>query len=87
MWRSDGKELFYLELDGRVMTLSVTTGPTMEVGTTTALFQTNIRPGHLSQYAVSADGQRFLVLEPERTGGEPLTSCWTGRRGWSTDEG
>jgi Tol biopolymer transport system component len=73
MWRSDGKELFYLELDGRLLALPVKTEPTIDVGTASVLFQTNIRPAQVSQYAVAPGGQRFLVLEPERTGGEPLT--------------
>ena len=81
LWRSDGKELFYLDFDGRVMALSVTTGLTFEVGATTTLFKTNIKPGEVNHYAVSADGQKFLVLEPERTRGEPLTILldWTTR--------
>ena len=81
MWRSDGKELFYLELDGRLMALPVKTEPTLEVGPASVLFQTSIRPAHWSQYAVAPGGQRFLVLEPERTGGEPLTFVldWTAR--------
>ena len=40
-----------------------------------------IKPGDVNHYAVSADGQKFLVLEPERTRGEPLTILldWTTR--------
>lgn len=63
------------------MALSVTTGLTFDVGATTTLFKTNIKPGDVNHYAVSADGQKFLVLEPERTRGEPLTILldWTTR--------
>jgi serine/threonine protein kinase/Tol biopolymer transport system component len=62
-WRRDGKELFYLAADGKIMAVPVTTsGATF--GTPTALFEvetpeaTAPYPGH---YAVTADGQRFLV--------------------------
>ena len=80
-WRSDGNELFYLELDGRLMALPVTTGPTIEVGMASVLFQTSVRPAHVEPVPVAPGGQRFLVLEPERTGGEPLTFVldWTAR--------
>jgi len=76
MWRSDGKEL-----NGRLMALPVKTEPTLQTGAPSALFATRIRPTHASQYAVAAGGQRFLVMEPERTAGEPLTFIldWTAR--------
>jgi Tol biopolymer transport system component len=81
LWRNDGKELFYLELNGRLMALPVKTGPSIEIGAPRVLFQTAIRPAQVNQYAVAAGGQRFLVLEPERTAGEPLTFVldWTAR--------
>jgi eukaryotic-like serine/threonine-protein kinase len=81
LWRSDGKELFYLDFNGRVIALPVTTGSTLEVGPANILFETRIRPGDVNHYAVSADGQKFLVLEPERTRSEPLTILldWTTR--------
>jgi serine/threonine-protein kinase len=81
LWRSDGKELFYLDFNGRLIALPVTTGSTLEVGPANILFETRIRPGDVNHYAVSADGQKFLVLEPERTRSEPLTILldWTTR--------
>ena len=32
-----------------------------------------LRPYHLSQYAVARDGQKFLLLEPDQSGGENVT--------------
>jgi hypothetical protein len=65
IWRSDGKELFYLGGDRKVTAVEVNT----ETGTFTHstprdLFETRIskgdgHPGR--QYAVASDGQRFLV--------------------------
>jgi Tol biopolymer transport system component len=64
-WRSDGKELFYLASDGKLMAAAVNEGPPFEAGTAAALFQTHrrerISATDLFSYDVSADGQRFLV--------------------------
>jgi serine/threonine protein kinase/Tol biopolymer transport system component len=64
-WRRDGKELFYVAADGKMMAVPVSiTGATFEAGTPTPLFSVEVPeatapyPGH---YAVTADGQRFLV--------------------------
>ena len=39
-----------------------------------ALFKTRLSPSsNVPQYDVSADGSRFLVIEPEGAGGEPIT--------------
>jgi eukaryotic-like serine/threonine-protein kinase len=80
-WSSDGRELFYLELDGRLMAVPVRQNLGLEVGTPSVLFQTNIRPTHVSQYAVAPGAKRFLLLEPERPGGDPVTLMldWTAR--------
>jgi len=64
-WRSDGKELFYLSLDGKMMAVQVTTGANFDAGTPAALFQTTPRQpvlvSDLFGYDVSRDGQRFLI--------------------------
>jgi Tol biopolymer transport system component len=64
-WRRDGKELFYLASDGKLMAAAVNEGPPFEAGVATPLFQTRrrerISATDLFSYDVSADGQRFLV--------------------------
>jgi serine/threonine protein kinase len=64
-WRGDGKELFYLSLDGKIMAAPVTTGAHFDAGTPVALFQSTPRQPvlvyDLFVYDVSRDGQRFLV--------------------------
>ena len=64
-WRADGKELFFIAPNAKLM--SVPVGPshsTFEAGSPVALFQTHIVTGGVaaleSQYAVSGDG-RFLI--------------------------
>ena len=67
-WRSDGKELFYLSSDSKLMAAPVTTGSNFDLGTPIALFQTSPRqPISLNDrfvYDVSRDGQRFLINTP-----------------------
>ena len=64
-WRRDGKELFYLSAEGKMMAVSVKTSPSFESGTPTALFQTHLRQSisanDMVSYDVSADGHRFLI--------------------------
>src|SRR5271169_3286023 len=64
-WRGDGKELFYLSLDAKVMAAPVTTGAHFDAGTPVALFQSTPRQPvlvyDLFVYDVSRDGQRFLI--------------------------
>lgn len=67
-WRGDGKELFYLGLDGKMMALSVNLGTILETSVPRGLFQTRIRPDpRQDQYCVTHDGQRFLLAEPVET--------------------
>ncbi len=79
-WRSDGKEIFYVAPDRRLMAAQVTVkGNTLEAGEVRPLFGPVIAErGYL--YDVSADGRRFLVaLEPKQQTSEPLTLMenWT----------
>lgn len=64
-WRRDGKELFYMASDKKLMAVSIKTGTTVEAGTPLPLFVTRVRStgqtDDKNTYAVAADGQRFLV--------------------------
>lgn len=68
VWRRDGKELFYLASDSTLMAVPVTGGGAFEAGTPVPLFKTAISQptGIRNQYAVSADGRRFLIITPTR---------------------
>jgi eukaryotic-like serine/threonine-protein kinase len=69
-WRADGRELFYLSPDGTLMSVRVDARPEFTASRPVRLFTTKISPfggGTTAQYAVTADGQRFLGLE--RVGG------------------
>jgi eukaryotic-like serine/threonine-protein kinase len=68
-WRADGREIFYLGRDGNLMAAPVQPGPDLQVGAPVPLFALLPvgYPGR-SDYAVTKDGQRFLVNR--RTGPE-----------------
>src|SRR6185295_9393797 len=65
-WRADGRELFYLAPDGTMMGVDIMTlRPAFKASAPRRLFRTRINPNPGNeQYAVSADGQRFLILDP-----------------------
>ena len=64
-WRRDGKELFYLAPDGKLMAADVKVGNGFEAGFPAALFVTHLRQPisamDFYSYDVTADGQKFLV--------------------------
>ena len=67
-WRSDGKELFYLSPEEKMMAAPIKAGTTFDPGTPVVLFQAAPRPpvtnADLFVYDVSRDGQRFLINTP-----------------------
>jgi Tol biopolymer transport system component len=80
-WRRDGREMYYLAPDNRLMSALVSgEGSAFQVGVVRPLFETRPRSGPGSTYDVSADGQRFLVNTAAReTTPTPLTLVvnWT----------
>lgn len=64
-WWRDGKELFYIGADGRLMAVDVKTAPGFEVSAPRALFEARMCAGFIGstyfRYDVSADGNRFLI--------------------------
>jgi Tol biopolymer transport system component len=84
-WRHDGKEIFYLAPDGKMMAVAVKAGATFEAGTPEPLFQTRIFglapvQYYSQQYDVTPDGQRFLInVDVADVNAAPLTVVldWT----------
>ena len=70
-WRSDGRELFFVQ-GNTLVAASVTLAPTFSVGSAKRLFQAedafarrgSSTMGRAYSYDVSADGQRFVLVEP-----------------------
>jgi Tol biopolymer transport system component/predicted Ser/Thr protein kinase len=78
-WRRDGKELFYVTLENVLTAVDVDgSGAGFQAGASHALFPLHppLQPGY--SYAVSADGQKFLV-NTDRSTPAPLTVImnWT----------
>jgi dipeptidyl aminopeptidase/acylaminoacyl peptidase len=87
-WSPDGKELFYLAPDGRLMAAQVAvTGTTLKAAAPVALFQTRIVGGGASivgsrqQYDVASDG-RFLINVTTESAPQPISLIlnWQGSR-------
>ena len=89
-WRHDGKALFYVALDDRIMETPIQFGPgkgSVAAGTPVPLFASVIPGGALQpfprhQYAVMPDG-RFLMVAGRRDSITlPLTLLlnWTGKK-------
>ena len=74
-WRRDGKELFYLALDGKLMAVEIQVDPRIDSGVPRPLFDTKLSVDPLrDQFAVTADGQRFLIQVPIAQGSPtPIT--------------
>ena len=75
-WRRDGKEIFYLSPDRKLMTVDVQgNGPTFEAGVPKAMFELRIQsvglPGPRNFYVAAGDGQRFLS-SPHSSSGSRL---------------
>ena len=67
MWRRDGRELFYLSGDGKLMSVDVNPdSATFRTGIPKPLFQTPLVPTAYWRniYVPSPDGQRFLLVLP-----------------------
>jgi len=81
-WRLDGKELFYYSTDGKMMAVEIKRGAGLEAGVGQELFEfrSGAAVAGLAPFAVSADGNRFLLNTlVDESGGAPLTIVlnWT----------
>jgi Tol biopolymer transport system component/predicted Ser/Thr protein kinase len=73
-WRADGKELYYLAPDQKLMAAGVTVqGASLRPGTPEALFQTHVTVNPNRQaYDVGRDGRFLIVTELESASTEPI---------------
>src|SRR5262249_55716990 len=92
-WNKNGKEIFYESLDSKMMAAPVKLSPdgqSLETSTPVALFPFRIAGGPVppfqnkQQYAVSSDGQRFLVnLAADEGAASPITLIYN----WHPERG
>jgi Tol biopolymer transport system component len=76
-WRRNGKELFYISPDSKMMTVEVNTQPLFQAGTPQPLFQTDmvdtgIRTGPMS-WDLTPDGNRFLIISETPSDASTIT--------------
>jgi hypothetical protein len=62
-WRRDGKEMFYLAADRKMMAVEVQAGANFQASVPRPLFETRIS-GPFAHFTVTGDGRRFLVPTP-----------------------
>jgi Tol biopolymer transport system component len=66
-WRVGGRELFFIDYEGGMMSATVERGSPPKIGVPRKLFDTGLTPDPtVNQYAVTRDGLKFLVLEPRK---------------------
>jgi len=78
-WRADGRELFYLDATGTMTAVPIDLTASSPAGLAKTLFPAGAVSIH-NMYAVSRDGQRFLVNKPQNAAtATPLTVIvnWT----------
>jgi eukaryotic-like serine/threonine-protein kinase len=81
LWRRDGKEIFYLSADNKLMAVKVeASGGSFAAGGAHVLFDSHSY-GTFGRYGVSADGQRFVVVYE----GNRPTSTLTSVVNWTAD--
>jgi eukaryotic-like serine/threonine-protein kinase len=80
VWSQDGKELFYIGADQKLMAVEVTGGNTFQAGIPKPLFQTRlgIRPSRVA-FDVSKDGRFLMPVPVENAAPTPMTVVvnWT----------
>jgi len=75
-WRADGRELYYLNPAGDLMSVAIAAGPPFEAGTPHLLIRGVTRDPYspsVTSYDPAPDGQRFLVYTENRSSAPPLT--------------
>ena len=73
-WRADGRELYYVALDGKLMAVDVTTRQDFQAGVPKPLFQTPVAHKEFGVIGVAdaaADGKRFLFEVPADQSAQP----------------
>jgi Tol biopolymer transport system component len=73
-WRRDGKELYFLSREQRLMAVPVRTEPRFELGAAAALFDLPV-----TEYAVAGDGRFLIELDAAPPTSPPITIVlnWT----------
>ena len=75
-WNRDGKEIFYVREDSRMVSVPVELGERfLRPGIPTVLFETRLSGIGAMNYDVTPDGQRFLIPQPVDSDGDRLITA------------
>ncbi len=80
VWNRNGKEIFYVSPDNKLMAVDVKAVPGFEAGPPRALFDVHLKSVNGWKYDISPDGQRFLanvVIGEVKTKPITLVLNWT----------
>ncbi len=82
-WRRDGRELFYVDDNRRLMAVPVLSSDPPRLGAPVALFGSRLEEATDRQYDVFPDGRRFLLNQSLAEEKEPIAVVlgWTARLG------
>ncbi|MEO5937059.1 MAG: protein kinase, partial [Terriglobales bacterium] len=82
LWAPDGKTIYYVALDGKLMAASIHTSPAFRAETARPLFESRVRQITFGfrEFTITPDGRKFLVnTQVEQVENEPihLIQNWT----------
>ncbi|SPF39851.1 hypothetical protein SBA4_2430016 [Candidatus Sulfopaludibacter sp. SbA4] len=76
-WRGDGKELFFVAGDNRLMAVAIKPGPSFQALEPAALFRLRspmpALPSEANGFDVARDGQHFVVAVTDASDIQPMT--------------
>jgi hypothetical protein len=78
VWSRDGKELYFIGSDGKLMAVDVVSGAKFQAGLPKSLFDARL-PGANNWYDVSRDGRFLIPVQLEQPANAPMTVVvnWT----------
>jgi hypothetical protein len=76
-WRSDGREIFHIDLEGALISVELTAS--LEPSLPKKLFDAGVDSRQFHEYAVSLDGQKFLLNRAIHSDPQPINVIvnWT----------
>jgi eukaryotic-like serine/threonine-protein kinase len=83
IWRANGREIFYAEQDGQIMSVSFQAEPTVELGVPAPLFRAELFMEAGGCFDVASDGQRFLINRLVRARNARMLTL---DQGWSSSK-
>ena len=73
LWGRDGRELFYVDASGRLVSVPLAAGDPPKPGAPAPLFDARLEESTDRQYDVTADAQRFLLNRSSTKDSAPIT--------------